>query len=243
MRSASERIHRALRVLLFSTVFPNGPQPHHGVFVRERMRGLPADVEVRVVAPAPWFPLVAGLRPGYRPPIAREEIHGGVQVLHPRFVSFPGFLKFLDGFLMFLWHAARPDAAAPRVPLPGDRRPLRLSRGAGRGARRARPARAGDDHAARDAAAARRFPAAPAAAPLRPAPGGAGDRRLGIAESRRGRPRHSGGEGAGDRERDRSRALPAASTAPRRAAPWGFPSTGRCWSRWARSPSARGSTW
>jgi teichuronic acid biosynthesis glycosyltransferase TuaC len=106
VRSASEKVDRGngpvLRVLLFSTVFPNGPQPHHGVFVRERMRGLPADVEVRVVAPAPWFPLVSGLRPGYRPPIAREEIHGGVQVLHPRYVSFPGLLKFLDGFLMFL---------------------------------------------------------------------------------------------------------------------------------------------
>ena len=106
MRSASERMEQGggavLRVLLFSTVFPNGPQPHHGVFVRERMRGLPADVEVRVVAPAPWFPLVSGLRSGYRPPIAREEIQDGVQVLHPRSLSFPGLLKCLDGILMFL---------------------------------------------------------------------------------------------------------------------------------------------
>jgi teichuronic acid biosynthesis glycosyltransferase TuaC len=91
-----------LRVLLFSMVFPNAAQPHYGVFVRERMRGLPADVEVRVVAPAPWFPLVARLRPGLRPEVPREEDQGGVQVLHPRFLSFPGFLKCLDGLLMFL---------------------------------------------------------------------------------------------------------------------------------------------
>ncbi|MEO6195472.1 MAG: glycosyltransferase [Thermoanaerobaculia bacterium] len=106
MPPASERLERGggpvLRVLLFSTVFPNGAQPHHGVFVRERMRGLPADVEVRVVAPAPWFPLVSGLRPGFRPAIPREEVQDGVQVLHPRYFSFPGLLKFLDGFLMFL---------------------------------------------------------------------------------------------------------------------------------------------
>jgi teichuronic acid biosynthesis glycosyltransferase TuaC len=52
------------RLLVFSTVFPNSAQPHHGVFVRERMRGLPEDVEVCVVAPVAWFPFVSGLRPG-----------------------------------------------------------------------------------------------------------------------------------------------------------------------------------
>jgi teichuronic acid biosynthesis glycosyltransferase TuaC len=98
VRSGSEK----LRVLLFSTVFPNAAQPHHGVFVRERMRGLPADVEVRVVAPTPWFPFVAGLRPGFRPEVPREEVQDGVQVLHPRFLSFPGLFKCLDGLLMFL---------------------------------------------------------------------------------------------------------------------------------------------
>jgi teichuronic acid biosynthesis glycosyltransferase TuaC len=102
VRSGSEGSQAGLRVLLFSTVFPNTAQPHHGVFVRERMRGLPADVEVRVVAPTPWFPLVAGLRPGFRPEVPREEWRDGVQVLHPRFLSFPGILKCLDGILMFL---------------------------------------------------------------------------------------------------------------------------------------------
>ncbi|HEY3570320.1 MAG TPA: glycosyltransferase [Thermoanaerobaculia bacterium] len=100
MRSGSES---RLKVLLFSMVFPNAAQPHYGVFVRERMRGLPADVEVRVVAPTPWFPFAARLRPGLRPSVPREEDQDGVQVLHPRFLSFPGFLKCLDGLLMFLW--------------------------------------------------------------------------------------------------------------------------------------------
>ena len=100
MRSPSER---RTRVLLFSTVFPNAAQPHHGVFVRERLRGLPKeDFEVRVVAPTPWFPFVSGLRPGFRPQVPREEVQDGVPVLHPRFLSVPGFLKCLDGLFLFL---------------------------------------------------------------------------------------------------------------------------------------------
>jgi teichuronic acid biosynthesis glycosyltransferase TuaC len=94
---------RRTKVLLFSIVFPNAAQPHHGIFVRERMRGLPEDVEVRVVAPAPWFPFISGLRPGFRPAIPAEEVQDGVPVFHPRFLSFPGILKCLDGLLLFLW--------------------------------------------------------------------------------------------------------------------------------------------
>ncbi|HEX3126063.1 MAG TPA: glycosyltransferase [Thermoanaerobaculia bacterium] len=95
-----------VRLLVFSTVFPNAAQPHHGVFVRERMRGLPRcvpnDVEVRVVAPAPWFPFVSGLRPGFRPVVPKEEIQDGVRVLHPKFLSIPGLAKSLDGIFLFL---------------------------------------------------------------------------------------------------------------------------------------------
>ncbi len=82
-------MRRPSRLLLFSTVFPNSAQPHHGIFVRERMRGLPPDMEVCVVAPVAWFPFVSGLRPGFRPRVPREEVQDGVRVLHPRFLSVP----------------------------------------------------------------------------------------------------------------------------------------------------------
>ena len=52
-----------------------------------RMRCLPPDVEVRVVAPTPGFPFVAGLRPGYRRR-CRAGGPGRETVLHPRFLSF-----------------------------------------------------------------------------------------------------------------------------------------------------------
>jgi teichuronic acid biosynthesis glycosyltransferase TuaC len=96
-----------IKLLVFSSVFPNAVQPHHGVFVRERMRGLmsgaePPEIEVQVVAPTPWFPFASGLRPGYRPVVPREEVQDGVRVLHPRYLSVPGILKCLDGILLFL---------------------------------------------------------------------------------------------------------------------------------------------
>lgn len=91
-----------LRLLVFTTVFPNAAQPHHGVFVRTRMRALPPEVEVRVVAPVPWFPGTTGLRPGFRPAVPRREVQDGVVVEHPRFLSVPAFLKCLDGLFLFL---------------------------------------------------------------------------------------------------------------------------------------------
>ncbi|HEX5719104.1 MAG TPA: hypothetical protein VF179_23270, partial [Thermoanaerobaculia bacterium] len=96
-----------IKLLVFSTVFPNAAQPHHGVFVRERMRGLisgsePSEADVQVVAPTPWFPFVSGLRPGFRPVVPREEVQDGVRVLHPRYLSVPGILKCLDGVFLFL---------------------------------------------------------------------------------------------------------------------------------------------
>jgi teichuronic acid biosynthesis glycosyltransferase TuaC len=104
MRPPVEFPGKRTKVLLFSTVFPNAAQPHHGVFVRERMRGLPSSqFDVRVVAPTPWFPLVSGLRPGFRPQVPAQEVQEGVPVLHPRFLSVPGILKCLDGLFLFLW--------------------------------------------------------------------------------------------------------------------------------------------
>ena len=91
-----------MRVLVFTTVFPSAARPLHGVFVRERLRGLPPEVEAVVVAPQPWFPLVARLKPGWRPAAPREEVQHGVRVHHPRFLSLPGIGKCLDGLFLAL---------------------------------------------------------------------------------------------------------------------------------------------
>ena len=48
-----------IRLLTFSTLFPNNARPTHGVFVENRLRHLVAGgaVTSEVVAPVPWFPL------------------------------------------------------------------------------------------------------------------------------------------------------------------------------------------
>jgi hypothetical protein len=47
-----------MKVLTFSTLYPNAARPAHGIFVETRLRQLVASgqVESTVVAPVPWFP-------------------------------------------------------------------------------------------------------------------------------------------------------------------------------------------
>src|ERR1700681_2878390 len=48
-----------IRLLTFSTLYPNNARPNHGVFVENRLRHLVGSGEAtsEVVAPVPWFPI------------------------------------------------------------------------------------------------------------------------------------------------------------------------------------------
>jgi len=82
-----------MRILTFTSLFPNAAQPQHGVFVENRLRHLVASgqVEARVVAPAPWFPFDHPRFGGYatwaRVP-AHEQRHG-LAIEHPKYVLLP----------------------------------------------------------------------------------------------------------------------------------------------------------
>lgn len=82
-----------LRLLTFTSLFPNREQPNHGIFVENRLRHLIASGEAHsvVVAPVPYFPSRArcfGAWGRYARVPAREERHG-VIVHHPRFPAIP----------------------------------------------------------------------------------------------------------------------------------------------------------
>ncbi len=84
---------RPIRTLLFSTLYPSGARPLHGIFVETRLRELlkTAQVETRVVAPVPWFPSTHE-RWGDYARIARtpaREQRNGIDVLHPRYPLLP----------------------------------------------------------------------------------------------------------------------------------------------------------
>ena len=82
-----------MKLLTFSTLYPNALMPQHGIFVETRLRQLVASgaVEARVIAPVPWFPFRSQAFGEYgryaRVPAA--ETRHGLQVTHPRFVRLP----------------------------------------------------------------------------------------------------------------------------------------------------------
>jgi glycosyltransferase involved in cell wall biosynthesis len=82
-----------MKLLTFSTLFPNVEQPNHGIFVETRLRYLVASgkAESRVVAPVPWFPSTHP-RFGKYARFARvpaSEVRNGLQVSHPRYALLP----------------------------------------------------------------------------------------------------------------------------------------------------------
>jgi teichuronic acid biosynthesis glycosyltransferase TuaC len=93
------------RLVVFTTLFPHPGQPGAGLFIRERMFRVGQHLALSVVAPVPWFPfqyLIRRWRPHFRPPAPYLEKQGDFEVYHPRFLSFPGIFKFLDGWLLAL---------------------------------------------------------------------------------------------------------------------------------------------
>ena len=83
-----------MRILTFSSLFPNAEMPSHGVFVENRLRHLVANrhVEAEVVAPVPWFPSTDprfGRFARFAKVPAREN-RFGLDVVHPRYLTVPG---------------------------------------------------------------------------------------------------------------------------------------------------------
>lgn len=93
-----------MKILSFTTLYPNNVWPNHGVFVRERMRHVHRrdGSQLRVVAPVPYFPPIrTGPRWKYSQ-VVREEIRDGVPIYHPRYFMTPKIGMITYGTLMFL---------------------------------------------------------------------------------------------------------------------------------------------
>ena len=82
-----------IRTLLFSTLYPSSVRPSHGIFVETRLRHLLAsgEVETRVVAPVPWFPLEHKRFGEYakHAAVPHHEVRNGIRVEHPRYLLLP----------------------------------------------------------------------------------------------------------------------------------------------------------
>lgn len=93
-----------MKLLTFSTLYPNAEQPNHGIFVETRLRYLIASgkAESRVVAPVPWFP---STNPKYGPyaqfaRVPRLEQRNGLSVAHPRYLVVPRIGMNITPFML-----------------------------------------------------------------------------------------------------------------------------------------------
>ncbi len=85
--------HARIRILTFSTLYPNASRPQHGVFVENRLRHLVASgqVEATVMAPSPWFPSANPAFGGYAryARVPRYENRHGLEIFHPPYLLVP----------------------------------------------------------------------------------------------------------------------------------------------------------
>lgn len=83
-----------MKLLTFTSLYPNAIHPGHGPFVEMRLRKLieSGGVESRVVAPVPWFPTRHPRfgRYGEFAQVPKSERRHDIEVLHPRYLTFPG---------------------------------------------------------------------------------------------------------------------------------------------------------
>jgi teichuronic acid biosynthesis glycosyltransferase TuaC len=84
---------KPIKILTFSTLYPNAAQPTHGIFVENRLRHLldSGEIEVKVVAPVPWFPLAnpAFGKYGKFAKVPSHEVRHGIEIWHPRYWVLP----------------------------------------------------------------------------------------------------------------------------------------------------------
>ncbi|HYY26251.1 MAG TPA: glycosyltransferase family 4 protein, partial [Candidatus Udaeobacter sp.] len=93
-----------MKILVFTTLFPNNVWPNHGIFIQERMSHVARnnDCQVKVIAPVPYFPSIKiGWRWHYSQ-VVRHEMINGIEVFHPRYFMIPKIGMAAHGWMMFL---------------------------------------------------------------------------------------------------------------------------------------------
>lgn len=94
-----------VRLLTFSTLYPNQARPNHGVFVENRLRHLLASGEATstVIAPVPYFPSRDPRFGDWARHAAAlaAETRNGISVLHPRFLVIPKIGMSMAPYLLY----------------------------------------------------------------------------------------------------------------------------------------------
>ncbi len=93
-----------MKVLTFTSLYPNNIWPNHGVFIKERMTCFAAleGCRLKVVAPVPYFPRVKINWRWRYSQVLPHEMRDGIEVYHPRYCLTPKVGMTLYGLMMFL---------------------------------------------------------------------------------------------------------------------------------------------
>ena len=97
-----------MRILTFTSLFPNAVRPIQGIFVYQRVAHLEGRLgnQVTVIAPVPYFPAWLKIARWHSmSQVPREERAGALAVYHPRYFLLPKVSMPLHGVLMFLGSA------------------------------------------------------------------------------------------------------------------------------------------
>jgi len=94
-----------MKVLVYTTLFPNHLQPNNAIFIKQRMFHFAKikDCEIKVIAPIPYFPPIPVSQKWYQySQVKKIEIMDRVEVLHPRYLLIPKISMAFHGFSLFL---------------------------------------------------------------------------------------------------------------------------------------------
>jgi glycosyltransferase involved in cell wall biosynthesis len=93
-----------MKILVFTTLYPNNVWPNQGVFIKERMAQFAKldGCEVKVVAPVPYFPAVKLNWRWQFSQVVAWEVRDGIEVYHPRYFMLAKIGMVLYGWMMFL---------------------------------------------------------------------------------------------------------------------------------------------
>jgi glycosyltransferase involved in cell wall biosynthesis len=82
-----------MKLLIYSTLYPNNVKNNNGVFVEQRLRKLLklGHIDSRVVAPIPWFPFKSDRFGEYAnfALVSHEEKRKNIKIFHPRYFLIP----------------------------------------------------------------------------------------------------------------------------------------------------------
>ena len=93
-----------MKILIITNLFPNSKEPTKGVFNFQQISELAKinEIEVKIVAPVPWFPKIKIQKRWYMfSQVPKEEVIDGLKVYHPRYFVIPKIMRFLDGISFF----------------------------------------------------------------------------------------------------------------------------------------------